>query len=224
MASSSPNPGEGPSASSSSSSSPTPRSRPVEIDEHGIQPITSEAEAEAGDASAHEEGLVASPQEADIDNPVDAEAISAHGRLLESYNNSQEVCGSKDCNHGTFSPRPGTMNSSSTARSRHGFGGRYPGGIDGDGVGDNADAAHGVLGDAFTDGVYGGGRGPKKMSTTKWLAQRHGVKGTKMMYVVPSCLLCPTSMISVLLSRPILYHCRCHSAPRTQRPRFMYPD
>ena len=64
---------------------------------------------------------------------------------------------------------------------------------------------HGILGDAFADGVFGSGAGNQlngandgkdgrgggggdgdggPMSTTQWLARRHGVKGRRVMYVL----------------------------------------
>ena len=89
-----------------------------------------------------------------------------------------------DCNHGTLSPRPGTRNtqlSFDSTVSRQHFGGRYPGGL-GDGVAGSSSNTHGVLGDAFADGVLGPGDG-KKMSTTQYLAKRHGVKNTRLMLV-----------------------------------------
>lgn len=74
------------------------------------------------------------------------------------------------------------------------FGGRHAG---------ETDLRHGILGDALADGVFGsraggqldgandgkGGRGDGSgegdggpMSTTQWLARRHGVKGRRVMY------------------------------------------
>lgn len=64
--------------------------------------------------------------------------------------------------------------------SPSGFGGRYPGGIDS--AGESADATHALLGDTFADGVLGGGSG-QKMNTTRYLAERHGVKHRRMMYL-----------------------------------------
>lgn len=76
------------------------------------------------------------------------------------------------------------------------FGGRHAG---------ETDLQHGVLGDALADGVFGSGAGGQldgakdgkggrgdgggegdggPMSTTQWLARRHGVKGRRIMYVV----------------------------------------
>lgn len=76
------------------------------------------------------------------------------------------------------------------------FGGRLAGGTD---------LRHGILGDALADGVFGSGAGGQlngandgkygrgeergeggeaPMSTTQWLARRHGVKGRRIMYVL----------------------------------------
>ncbi|KAF2127842.1 hypothetical protein P153DRAFT_398404 [Dothidotthia symphoricarpi CBS 119687] len=48
--------------------------------------------------------------------------------------------------------------------------------------GHSPDATHALLGDAFADGVMGGGSGPKR-STTKLLADLHGIKNKRMMYL-----------------------------------------
>ena len=76
------------------------------------------------------------------------------------------------------------------------FGGRHAG---------ETDLRHGILGDALADGVFGsgtgsqlhgandgkGGRGDRgedenggTISTTQWLARRHGVRGRRIMYVL----------------------------------------
>lgn len=76
------------------------------------------------------------------------------------------------------------------------FGGRHAG---------ETDLRHGILGDALADGVFGSGAGGQlegandgkggrgngdgegdggPISTTQWLARRHGVKGRRIMYVV----------------------------------------
>lgn len=72
------------------------------------------------------------------------------------------------------------------------FGGRHSG---------ETDIRHGILGDALADGVFGSGEGGQldgasdgksgrgegdegPMSTTQWLARRHGVKGRRIMYVL----------------------------------------
>ena len=75
------------------------------------------------------------------------------------------------------------------------FGGRHAG---------ETDLRHGILGDALADGVLGsgdggqmdeandgkdgrrdeGGKGDGTISTTQWLARRHGVKRRRVMYVV----------------------------------------
>lgn len=76
------------------------------------------------------------------------------------------------------------------------FGGRHAG---------ETDLRHGILGDALADGVFGSGTGGQldeandgkggrgggggegdegPMSTTQWLARRHGVKGRRIMYVI----------------------------------------
>lgn len=106
---------------------------------------------------------------------------NVRSRLLDAENWDQMTgCGSDNCGHGTYSPRPqsphggfgnygsfgdrfGDLGSGTV--SPNGYGGRMP----------NAE------GDA-TQGLLGGG---SRMSTTKWLAQRHGVKDSRTMCVYP---------------------------------------
>ena len=65
--------------------------------------------------------------------------------------------------------------------SEQSFGGTFPG-IRETAEGDAPDEAHAILGDAFADGVLNKGNG-QKMSTTRWLAERHGIKDKRMMYL-----------------------------------------
>jgi hypothetical protein len=102
-------------------------------------------------------------------------------RLMNHQNwDAASGCGSENCNHGAMSPRPLSSRSYGTitsALSRHGFGGPYPG--DGPGSpGESADPTRALLGDTFADGVLGG-NGQK--STTRYLAERHGVKSQRLM-------------------------------------------
>lgn len=81
--------------------------------------------------------------------------------------------------------RPGLgRNYGSFAGSIHSdrsFGGAFPGTPDST-EGDAPDAAHALLGDAVADGLMNSGNG-NKMSTTRWLAERHGIKNKRIMYV-----------------------------------------
>jgi hypothetical protein len=61
--------------------------------------------------------------------------------------------------------------------SDNSFGGAFPGPET-----PESDSTHALLGDAVVDGVMNRGNGKKK-STTRWLAERHGVKNERMMYV-----------------------------------------
>lgn len=95
-------------------------------------------------------------------------------RLLEGYQDGA-ACGSSNCNHGTFSPRIAPSSVGSSASSINGYGGINPeNGENGGGV-----SISGVLGDAVTDGLLGGK--PARTSTTSWLADKHGVKGRRLM-------------------------------------------
>jgi hypothetical protein len=87
-----------------------------------------------------------------------------------------------------YSSRPGVhRNYGSFAGSIHSdnsFGESFPG-ITETVEGDAPDATHALLGDAVADGILSSSNGQKK-STTKWLADHHGVKNQRMMYVAYS--------------------------------------
>jgi hypothetical protein len=146
-------------------------------EETGIQPTSAE---EADTEMDESEQLAEPPQWA-------GNELNARTRLLDhDHWDAASGCGSENCAHGTFSPRPlsprqGSYRSygsfDSSAISQRGLGGTYVGGnIDGEDV----DPTHSLLGDAIADGVLGGGHGPK-MSTTDWLAKKHGVRSRRMM-------------------------------------------
>jgi hypothetical protein len=104
----------------------------------------------------------------------------AQTHLLEDYYKGS-VCGSGHCNHGTFSPHihaQGTT--SSNVSTMDGFGGRHGDDIN-DEDGEVRDTARGFIGDTFADGLFGGTRNGTSMSTTKWLATKHGVKNQRAM-------------------------------------------
>ena len=127
------------------------------------QPLTAEPENfEFTDTEARPEIIEPSSEE-----------IGQSTRLLENYHNSR-VCGLKNCNHGTFSPNPGHSPRSSIDGMS--FGGRYADTIGEDGG--PRDQSHGLLGDSIMDGFAGN----KSMSTTKWLASKHGIRSQRFMY------------------------------------------
>jgi hypothetical protein len=120
-----------------------------------------------GDALLGTQGEIAS---AEIIEPEEA---SAYTHLLSRRRSSHAHPG--PCDHGTFSPRPGTRQSSGSCSSsklnfRDTFGGNVGELGSGSGLGRLVEAR-------LTGGKHG------KMSTTQWLAKRHGLKNTKSMYV-----------------------------------------
>ena len=126
---------------------------------------------------------IASPSEQGIRGgliePSQREA-DARTRLLEDYH-KDSVCGTKDCNHGTFSPHVRPLDSpSSNVSIVKGFGGRHEDDIDDD-DGETRDRTRGLIGDTFAEGLFGGSRRDTSMSTTKWLATKHGVKNQRAM-------------------------------------------
>ena len=114
-------------------------------------------------------------------------ATSARDRLVEGYfqlsaQSSCNNCESGDCEHGRLSPQ--ICDHSSTERRSDSYGGKLD---------SRGDIMHSILGDAVTDGLIGeslgreghGGNGEtNKMSTTEWLARRHGITRRRAMYVV----------------------------------------
>ncbi|KAE8451740.1 hypothetical protein EG329_003197 [Mollisiaceae sp. DMI_Dod_QoI] len=81
------------------------------------------------------------------------------------------------CNHGTFSP--GIESRADSIRSGHsgyGFGGPRPG---------SGESSRGLFGDLMQNiGMKNGAEnGKKKQSTTSYLAERHGIRNTKTMYL-----------------------------------------
>ncbi|KAH7385302.1 sulfate transporter family-domain-containing protein [Phaeosphaeria sp. MPI-PUGE-AT-0046c] len=146
------------------------RSYDIDISEHGMRPATD-------DSSAHAVHESISPRQAPIAD-VDYEP-TARSRLLNQQNLDEGL------GYGTGSQRPGAhRNYGSFAGSIHSdnsFGGAFP--IQHDGIEEDApDATHALLGDAVAEGVLNTGNGQKK-STTRWLAERHGVKNQRMMYL-----------------------------------------
>lgn len=106
-------------------------------------------------------------------------APDARTRLLDAENwDAATGCGESDCQHGVYSPRHHSPHRSvksygsiGSEASRDGFGGRMPG--------VEEDMLHQTMGDTVADGLLGG-RG-SRMSTTKYLAKRHGVKNSRLM-------------------------------------------
>ncbi|KAL5325825.1 hypothetical protein ACEPPN_006959 [Leptodophora sp. 'Broadleaf-Isolate-01'] len=77
------------------------------------------------------------------------------------------------CNHGTFSPRlESRADSVRSGHSGYGFGGSPPRRTG------SGEGSGGIFGNMF-----GPGRASKKMSTTSYLAERHGIKNTRTMYL-----------------------------------------
>jgi hypothetical protein len=137
----------------------------------------------ADDASAHAtHETAATPQGGIIE--IDLEP-TVRARLRNHQNwDVASGCGDPNCNHGTTSPRPEPhRNYGSFAGSMHSvnsFGGAFPG--DAETTGEGAPtASHPLLGNASVEGSVHSGNGQK--STTKWLADRHGVKNQRLMYL-----------------------------------------
>ena len=126
--------------------------------------------ARSGQAPRSQDGASTSYQHRD-------ETQKSRGRH-RTCNDDDRTC--SRCARGDFSPHLTSRSGSpSSVRSPLGLGGRLPEGS-GDAEGDNANNVHGYLGDAVADGVLGG---KTRMSTTEWLAQRHGVQHPRLIYL-----------------------------------------
>jgi len=117
--------------------------------------------------STEAEGFVAEPTQIEQDERT---------RLLENYHDPR-VCGLRNCNHGTFSPRPGSIRSYTNSSMLNGFGGTPP--EPGQPPGGIRAAAHAILGDSIMDTLTWN----KSKSTTKQLASTKGIKGQRWMYL-----------------------------------------
>lgn len=137
-----------------------------DIEEESIQP---------GDATGHSRP-VEQETERDVAGKItEPTRRDAHvrTRLLEGYQ-SGATCGLEHCNHGTFSPRiTGHRSGGSSISSLNGFGGVHP---ETGSPGSSTGSA--LLGDAVADGLFGK---PSRISTTKWLAMKHGVRNRRIM-------------------------------------------
>lgn len=139
-----------------------------------LQPQGDEASAGAGGDLTENDALV----QGQIIEPSQGES-NARTRLLEDYYRGA-ACGSRNCNHGTFSPRPDSYHNSISSGPDPD--GRYGGGI-GENVG-TANQSSRLLGDSFADTIFGGSRRDRTMSTTQWLALKHGIKNQRLLSVL----------------------------------------
>ena len=125
--------------------------------------------------------------EASTESTLVNPTTTARERLVDGYfrlskQSSCNNCGSGDCEHGILSPQ--IFDHPSTKKRTDSYGGKLD---------SRGDIIHSVLGDAVTDGLIGEntGRGDhgengetNKMSTTDWLARRHGITRRRTMYVI----------------------------------------
>lgn len=154
---------------------PRPSSSPsqpgLDVTNDGIRPAPDHTSVHSNDENAPPQ--LRGTLDLDLESTV-------RTRLLNHKNwDAASGCGSENCEHGTLSPRPYSPKDYGSINSDAGFGGRYPGSLDAH-TGEPSDVTHALLGDAVADGVLGGGGG-QKMSTTRYLAERHGVRHRRMM-------------------------------------------
>lgn len=125
----------------------------------------------------------ADPVEDAIDTRVEGDIDGSPGqngdawtRLRESYNRGLEH-GVKNDNHGTFTPGPTMKRGTMSFDSQYSFGAARSS-IAGKPNDDNT-----VGGGTASDSLLRSENGGKNMSTTQWLAHRHGIQNQKRMYV-----------------------------------------
>ncbi|KAF4302529.1 sulfate transporter/antisigma-factor antagonist STAS [Botryosphaeria dothidea] len=120
-----------------------------------------------------------SPTSAQPLTPLDESEPNLRTHLLSPRDGERSPARPQEMSPPTRSPRPETARSYGSFNSeiyRDGFGGRYPG----DDTANTPEAAQSLLGESVTDGLLGG---QGKTSTTSWLAERHGIRNKRMMYL-----------------------------------------
>ena len=154
---------------------------------HPVNSDPAPESAREGQDSFVDEPSTSNPSEESTASTLVNAATSARDRLVDGYfqlsaRSSCNNCGIGDCEHGTLSPQ--VFDHSSTNRRSDSYGGKLD---------SRGDIIHSVLGDAVTDGLIGESLGsaehgengePSKMSTTDWLARRHGITRRRTMYVI----------------------------------------
>ena len=140
--------------------------------------------------------LPAAPHDSNDSTPttiIHDAVVSARKKVLDGYyrvagSSNCNNCESGECEHGTLSPRapstPRSWDGPTTATGSGSYGGKFDS--------QGGDMMHSILGDAVADGLIGErtGRadhdedgGINKMSTTEWLARKHGINRKRTMYV-----------------------------------------
>ena len=144
-------------------------------------------------ASAEEPTELRPSEESNTSTLISKAAGSARNKIVDGYfrfygRSNCNNCESGECEHGMLSPRAssahGSQDDTNKGRNAASFGGKF------DSRG--GDTIHSLLGDAVTDGLIGERRGRgengdddgiKKLSTTEWLAQKHGITNKRRMCV-----------------------------------------
>ncbi|KAK0808661.1 hypothetical protein LTR59_002814 [Friedmanniomyces endolithicus] len=156
-----------------------------DIEADGIHPVARDgASVKSDEAATHAQGAIEEPQDA----PDVKSKLLAFGQKYHLPG-----CGDPNCDHGQYSPRPRyhrdyARSYGSIASSEQESGsesGRRP---NGDGTADEGEGSHtvrryveGALGDSATDGLLGH---LSRKSTTHSLANRHGVRHERLMYIL----------------------------------------
>ncbi|QSZ34334.1 hypothetical protein DSL72_005925 [Monilinia vaccinii-corymbosi] len=132
---------------------------------HAVRPGTSASTNDETGGQAH--------GHTGLDTKVTDETTALLRKPLELIGNAAHP---GPCNHGTFSPRL-----ESRAQSVRSFGGSAP-----ISPNDSGEGSDGLIGGLLNGlGVRNGSTAkPKRMSTTSWLAEQHGITNTTVMYAI----------------------------------------
>ena len=111
-------------------------------------------------------------------------------RLLENYRRKSRDCGDSQCSHGTFSPRAASFHERNGEDVRDSYqNGETEDGRTGGKIGDDllgvrsSKNGRPKIGRLESWVSWRGGDAPKGVSTTRALAETHGIKGRRMMYI-----------------------------------------
>lgn len=138
-------------------------------------PTTIEATTAEFHSSVHQ---TSNEAEGYIEEPTFMEE-NERTRLLQSYHDPR-ICGLRNCNHGTFSPRAPSISSFATTSVNNDWGyGSYSRNDSTVSEGPANEAARSVLGDSIVDSLMGN----KSQTTTSRLASKNGIRSRRWMYL-----------------------------------------
>lgn len=143
---------------------------PAAMNPSTSEPTTDEFFGPVRGDESYVDGIVAEPSRVEEDERT---------RLLESYHDPR-ICGLRQCNHGTFSPRAPSLQSFTTSSINNGYGGRFR-----DSIGSiiSTDTANETGERSFGQSIMQTLTGQGGSSNTKRLADDYGIKRRRWSYV-----------------------------------------